>query len=167
MNDRKLQQSCLHADMLLNVPSKSRRHGKQQPSPFFNTSEPRDFPWNGCSLFYWTREWSNLRLPLAFLSQLPPFRSPRCAACVFSAFLVWFGNIWHSCGLVNTSPNSVHLESLPHTSSAISDSSSMQCTYTHSKWYTTSNACRIKHALWICWGGQSSKLLGEGWFVLR
>lgn len=120
--------------MLINAPSKSVRHGKQQPRPPFNEWNPHDFlevvtaffkRWNPCS---WPRSGTRLEswcrtlcLPSSFLRLFPLFWNPLCAACVFPAPLVWFGHIWHSCGLVNTSSNSVHLEKLPHTSLAVSD----------------------------------------------
>lgn len=133
----------LHFDMLINNPNKSVRYGNQELK-----SKPHDFPWNGHS-FYLRAEICTLDLDLTrderndceiwvFLPVLSPFPwygSPWCAASVFSAPLVWFGHIWHSCSLVNTSPNSGHLENLLQTPVFVSYNPRIQCTYlyTHSK----------------------------------
>lgn len=83
----------------------------------FNKSKLHDFPWNGHILPYGLKSvflasiWHEIRgiivgLASTFLFPLSLFLwfgSPLCAAFIFSAPLVWFGHIWHSCGLVNSS----------------------------------------------------------------
>lgn len=104
----------------------------------------------------------NLHLPL-----FPWLGNPLCAACVFSAPLVWFGHVCHSCGLLN--PNSVHLENLPHTSLAVSDNPCILCTYTQTlkNGYTASQTYTIKHTQWICCGPHSLNYLTDAKLVKK
>lgn len=142
----------LHADPT----SKAILHGKQYPRPSFNKTKPHNFPLMVEVIFSFfihclgpilsQDEGNNAGLWHLALLFLPPFlwtERTQCAACVFSA-LVWIGHIWHSCALVNAFLNSAHLENLPCTSSAVLDTSHIECTYmsvhTHMHTHTQTDA---------------------------
>lgn len=100
------------------LPSNQSDMGNNNPSHTspFNKSKLHHFPWNGHNLPHSLKSvflasiWHEIRGIIVgsastFLFPLSVrlwFGSPLCAAFIFSAPLVWFGHIWHSCGLVNS-----------------------------------------------------------------